>query len=172
LRYVLPDGSIKSQLSRDTHFAEFPGYGSLDMSQGLFEHFNPTSVGEFPITWSYNDDADTPAAPVKHTTTTTHHTTTTRETTPPPPPPPTTHHTTSTPVPSTTKHTTTTTQTTPTTTSTTTSMTKETTSASVKTSSASPSSTTSTVAGVQNAQSLNQFVANLGNLLEVAAGGQ
>lgn len=38
---------------------ECPGcsWGSLDLSQGLFEHFADTSMGVFPITWNWAGDA-------------------------------------------------------------------------------------------------------------------
>jgi len=60
-------------------------YGSLDMSQGLFEHFAPTSVGEFPITWTWgsgggDDSGDDDEKTTTHHTTT-HHTTHTTTTT-------------------------------------------------------------------------------------------
>ncbi|KAF9520838.1 hypothetical protein BS47DRAFT_1335511, partial [Hydnum rufescens UP504] len=42
------------------------GYGSLDLSQGLFEQFADTSVGEFSMTWVY--DGAAPPAPSTHTT--------------------------------------------------------------------------------------------------------
>lgn len=134
-------------------------YGSLDMSHGLFLHFNPISVGEFPITWSYNDGSggggggdDTPTTTKEKPKTTTHHTTTTH-TTP-----------TSTYVPPTTTKKTSTTHTTHSTTSTTKSTTKTTSTST--TSSAAP--TTSAAGG--NLEELNQLFVQLGAMLDVAAG--
>lgn len=139
-------------------------YGSLDMSHGLFLHFNPISVGEFPITWSYNDgsggggggDDDKPTTTKEKPHTTTHHTTTTH-TTP-----------TSTYVPPTTTKRTSTTHTTHSTTSTTKTTSKTTPTSTSTTSSAAP---TTSVAAAGNLELMAQVINDMAVMLDVAAGG-
>ncbi|KAF8322480.1 hypothetical protein DL93DRAFT_2071250 [Clavulina sp. PMI_390] len=125
-------------------------YGCLDMSEGLFTHFEPTSVGEFPITWEYNDGS---GGGSNDTPTTTHHTTSTKHTTSHAPST-TTHHTTSTK---------------PTTTSqaqtTTTSKSKAST-----TSSSGPSTTTSASVPSGNLYQITECILNMQNVLDTAAG--
>lgn len=132
-------------------------YGSLDFSEGLFQHFNDLSVGEFPITWSYNDGSGGGGGGNGDQSTTKH---TTHRTTPaytPPAPTTTSHHTTSTSI-----VTTSTTHTSPTTTK------KARTST---TSSSAPTTTTSAAPIGGNLEELNQLVIEFADLLHVAAGG-
>ncbi|KIJ68418.1 hypothetical protein HYDPIDRAFT_24700 [Hydnomerulius pinastri MD-312] len=46
-------------------------YGGLDLSQGLFQHFAPTSVGELYGNWYYGSASPTPTPPPPTTTSST-----------------------------------------------------------------------------------------------------
>ncbi|ORY33786.1 RlpA-like double-psi beta-barrel-protein domain-containing protein-containing protein [Naematelia encephala] len=45
-------------------------YGGLDMSRGLFDHFASEDLGEFQMTWWYNDDNSSPTTTTQQPTST------------------------------------------------------------------------------------------------------
>jgi len=137
-------------------------YGSLDLSQGLFQQFADTSVGEFTMTWDFDDSA--PPAPSPHTTSE-------PAWTPKPSPTP---KPTPKPTPTTTTHSTTKTTSTHSTTSSTSSRTPSTTPTSTTptpTSSPAPSPDPTVPSDSDgNLQFVSEFVLSLGNLVAIAAG--
>jgi len=54
-KYITITGGGKTAVAQIMDECPTCDYGSLDMSEGLFKHFNDLSVGEFDITWSFND---------------------------------------------------------------------------------------------------------------------
>jgi len=75
----------KSTVAQITDECPGCGYGSLDMSEGLFSFFEDISVGVFPISWYYNDAAPAPTTSAPAWTPPA--TTSTPAWTPPPPAP-------------------------------------------------------------------------------------
>ncbi|EJU04775.1 hypothetical protein DACRYDRAFT_20399 [Dacryopinax primogenitus] len=146
-------------------------YGDLDMSRGLFDSFASEDLGEFQMTWWYNDAAPPPSQP---TTSTQDPPTSTWQ----PPPttsqwqPPSTTSTSTTPTPTPTSTSTSTSQTTSSSTSSTSSSSSSSGTDSLNgtptTLSTAPNATPSPGNSINNENDLNQLVVALGNIIAKA----